>query len=82
MGDTCYPNFMPFTMDEFERHLYMYYINGLNPYPGIGTKFKSRSADTVQGNYFLNNDFGINAVRRHKEFKCCFACQEPQKPIP
>ena len=62
MGDTCYPNFVPFTMDEFERHLYMYYINGLNPYPGIGTKFKCRSADPVQGKEFLNNDFGINAV--------------------
>ena len=47
MGDTGYPNFLPFTMDEFERHLYMYYINGLNPYPGIGTKFKCRSADPV-----------------------------------
>ena len=30
MGDTCYPNFVPFTMDEFERHLYIYYFNGLN----------------------------------------------------
>ena len=63
MGDTCYPNFVPFTMDEFERHLYMYYITGLNPYPGIGTQFKSRSADPVQGKEFLMNDFGINAVR-------------------
>ena len=31
MGDTCYPNFVPFTMDEFERNLYLYYFNGLNP---------------------------------------------------
>ena len=23
MGDTCYPNFVTFTMYEFERHLYL-----------------------------------------------------------
>ena len=23
----------------------------------------------------------MNAVRRHKEFKCCFTCQNPQKLI-
>ena len=27
------------------------------------------SADTVQGNNFLNKTFDHNAVRRHKEFK-------------
>ena len=33
MVDTCYPNFVPFMMDDFEHHLYLYYFNGLNPYP-------------------------------------------------
>ena len=53
MGDTCYPNFLPFTMDEFERHLYIYYFNGLNPSPRIHMKFISRSAYPVQGDNFL-----------------------------
>ena len=35
VGNTCYPNFLPFMMDEFERHLYLYYCNGLNTYPKI-----------------------------------------------
>ena len=45
-------------------------------------KFKSSSVDPVQGNDFLQKIFGHNAMRRNKEFKCCFACQDPRKPIP
>ena len=66
MGDTCYDNFVPFTMDEFERHLYLYYWNGLNPSPRIDTKFNPISAGPVQGNEFLHNYFGRNAPRQHK----------------
>ena len=80
MGDTCDPNFVLFTMDDFERHLYLYYFDGINPYPRIQMQFKSRSTDTVQGNDFLQKTFFHNAVRGHKKFKCCFACQDPRKP--
>ena len=45
-------------------------------------KFKSRSADPVQGNDFLHKNFGDNAVRKHKEFKCFFVSHDPCKPIP
>ena len=45
-------------------------------------KFKSRSADPVQGNDFLHKNYGHNAVRKHKEFKCFFLSQDPSKPIP
>ena len=53
MGDTCYPYFVIFMMDEFERHLYIYYFNYLNPSQRIHMKFKSSSYDPVQGNNFL-----------------------------
>ena len=82
MGDRCYPNVLLFTMYEFYRNLYWYYWNGLNPYQRIEIKFKPISADTLQGKYFLHNNLVINAVRKHKEFKCCFACHYPQNPIP
>ena len=52
--DTCHPNFVPFTMDEFECHLYLYYCNSLKPSPRIQMNFKSSSADPVQGNKFLH----------------------------
>ena len=53
VGDTCYPSFMPLTMDEFESHLYFYYFNGLNLSLMINMNSKYSSADTVQGNNFL-----------------------------
>ena len=82
MGDTCYPNSVPFTMDEFERHLYLFYHNSLNLLPRIHMNFKSSSVDPVQVKDFLNKIFGHNYVRRHKDFECCFDCQYPWKPIP
>ena len=66
MGDTQYPNFVPFMMYEFEWHLYLYYFIGLNPFLSIDMKFKPSSDYTVQGNDFLHNDFVKNYVRRHK----------------
>ena len=49
MVDTCYSNFVPFTMDDFEWHFYRCCWNGLNPYPRIEIKFNQSSVDTVQG---------------------------------
>ena len=69
MGDTCYPNFVLFAMDEFEWNLYLYYFNGLNPSPRLEMNFKSISADPEQVNDFLYKVFGCNSVRRHKEFE-------------
>ena len=69
MVDTCYPIFS-FTMDEFERNLYLYHFNGINPSPRIEMKFKLNSDNPVQGDDFLKISLCCNAVRRKKEFKC------------
>ena len=82
MGYNWYTNFVPFTMDEFEQHLYLYYSNDITPSSRRAMKCNPRSADPVQGNDFLHNAFGRNTVGYHKEFQCWFACQNPQKPIP
>ena len=55
MGDTCYTNFLHFTVDKFERNVYYYYFNDLNPSLDIHMKLKSRSADPVQGSNILKN---------------------------
>ena len=47
IGDNCYLNFVPFTMDDFEPYLYIYYLNRLNLYPRIQMKLKSRIVDPV-----------------------------------
>ena len=54
MGNTCYTNFLPFTIDDFERHLYVYYFNGIKQYPRIEKNFKFSSDGPVQGNNFLH----------------------------
>ena len=79
MVDTCYPNFMPLSMDEFERHLYLYYGNGLNPSLRIYKNFNPSSAYTAQEKDFLKNDFGRNSARRHKKFRCHFCVRGSMK---
>ena len=44
-------------------------------------KFKSNSVGPVQGKNFLHKTFCQTEVRQHKEFKPCFAFQDPWKPI-
>ena len=67
MGDIFYPNSEPVTVGAFERHLYLYHFNGLNPYPRIETKFDSRGYDPVQGKNFLYKFLWI---------QCCEATQK------
>ena len=81
MGDTCYSNFLPSTMVEFKQNLYLYYFNGPSPSPKIKMKLNYISDAPVQEEYFLNKHFGLNTVRRHKEFKRYFACQDLQNTI-
>ena len=81
MDDTCYSNFVLFTMDKFERHLYIYHINGLKQSPRIYMKVKSISAYIVQGNNFLQENVVHNALGINKKFKFCFAFQDLWKPI-
>ena len=66
VGDTCYSNFVPFTMDEFERHLYIYYSNVLSPFPRTHMKFKSSSVDTVKVKDFLQKCFYHNDMGQYK----------------
>ena len=48
-------------------------------------KFKSQQEDPVNGNDFVHSAFGGKAgksARRHKHFKCFFACVNPLYPTP
>ena len=67
-------------------HLKMLYlkipITTINPFSRIHMKFNSISVDPVQISNFLHKELFWNAVRRHKEFKCWFYCQDTRKPIP
>ena len=45
-------------------------------------KFDSQKKNPTNGSDFCYNAFGSCARRRHKEFKACFAVQDPVKPTP
>ena len=67
MGDTWYPNLVPFPIDEFDQNLYPYYWKFLNPYRMIQVNFNTNSADSVQGKNFMHNDLGRNSVRERNK---------------
>jgi hypothetical protein len=77
-----YPEFKPFTTEEFERWLYLFFFNGLNPSPQMEWKLRPEATDPVHSNSFLIRVFGTNAPRRFREWKACFACQDPKIAIP
>ena len=81
-GGSLYPRWTPFSLDEVARHLGLYILQGLSPSPQIEMKFVSQKDDPVNGNDFVAASFGLDAKRRHKEFKAFFASVDPLKAIP
>jgi hypothetical protein len=77
-----YPTFTPFSFMEIERHLALYFMQGLNPSPQVEFKFASQTADPIQGNDLCFRNFGKGAVVRHKQFKAFFCITDPSKATP
>ena len=77
-----YPFWKPFSFEEIEHHLALYFMQGLNPSPQIEAKFSSPEQDLIQGNALCYRIFGANADRRHKEFKSFFCVADPSRPTP
>ena len=70
---TMYPHFTPFTTEEFEKYLYLFFWNGLAPSPQILVKLESEEKNPIHSSHFLRRELGPNASRRLKEWKCCFS---------
>jgi len=45
-------------------------------------KLKPEETDPINSNSFLRRELGPNASRRLREWKCCFATQDPKLAIP
>ena len=69
-----------FSIKEIRQHLGLYVLNGLSPSPGLEKKFDY--TDKANYNSFVSQNFGTNAVRRLRQFKCFFSCQDPLKAVP
>ena len=80
-----YPDFVPFLLDEFKKHIALYLFQGLSPSPKVEQKFESSHLDPVNGSDFIHKVFGGQtgrSIRRHKHFKCFFASVNPNVPTP
>ena len=53
-GGSLYPTFKPFTVDEIQQHIGIYFLDGMNPSPNIEFKFHSTKEEKydLRGNYF------------------------------
>jgi Transposase IS4 len=80
--ESFYPDYKPFTPREIEKHLALYFFNGLLPSPQVEMKLKSQSQDCLQGNDFVWRAMGKNAKSRHRHFKAFFCVQNPITPPP
>jgi Transposase IS4 len=81
-GIDIYQDFKPFTPREIEKHLAIYFVNGLNPSPQVEMKFRQQAFDPIQGNDFVWKQMGPGAKARHKHFKAFLCIQDPMKPAP
>jgi len=71
----------PFSVKELRQYLGLYVINGLSPSPGLERKFDPK--DNANYNAFVSRNLGgANGIRRLKQFKAFFSCQDPMKIRP
>ena len=57
-----YQRFFEFSVDSFEKYIYLFYFNELNCSPQLLQKLKNEE-DTIQRNNFLVLVFGPSAAR-------------------
>ena len=57
-----YPSFTEFTTEEWEKYLYLFFWNGLNPSPQIQMKLEIEEKDPIHPNAFLRRELGVNAA--------------------
>ena len=67
VGCKFYTSFQKNIVDNFEKHLYLYYFNGLNPLPRVQMKLISLDQDSVQGITFIHCVFGPATSLRQKQ---------------
>ena len=82
MSGTMYPHFKPFSVSETMQHIGVYMLNGLSPSPQVLMHFDSQARDPTNENDMCHRVFGTCAKRRHKEFKCFLAVQDPVRLVP
>ena len=57
-----YPQFKPFTTEEFEQYLYLIFLNGHHLSPQIEWKLREEHKDPIHSSGFLLRVLGNNAT--------------------
>ena len=52
-----YNDFVPFSLDEFQRNISLYLLQALLPSPQVERKFYFQVEDPVNGSDFVHNSF-------------------------
>lgn len=52
-----YPNFIKFTTEDIEKHVFIYVFHGISPSLGIEMKFKTQDVDPINGNDAIAEQF-------------------------
>jgi hypothetical protein len=82
-GVGMYRNYKAFSYLDVEKHLALYFVNGLNPSPQVEMKMSHPVDDPIQGSEMCHTNMdGAAGVARHKEFKAFFCIQDPLKATP
>ena len=68
-------------MGLFHRIHVVSIIWGINNSPDVTNKFNTHTQDPIQGCDVTHNALGENEVKRWKQFKTYFGCQDAYKPV-
>ncbi|KAL7554400.1 hypothetical protein ACHAWF_017867 [Thalassiosira exigua] len=61
---SLYPEFKPFSTEEWEKYLYLIFWNGLNPSPSVQQKLATEEEDPIKPSSFIRCELGPNASHR------------------
>jgi hypothetical protein len=68
------------SVKELRQYLGLYLLNGLSPSPSLEKKFDKDNKANY--NPFCDDNIGPNPLRRLRQFRLFFGCQDPMKPVP
>ena len=68
-----------FTTSDIGKAIGLYLMHGISPSPRIEYKFKPQHTDPINGSDLVFNTFGLNAIKRFKEFKKYFTMYDSRE---
>lgn len=61
-GGTVYIDYFDFSFEEMMKHIGVYFLHGISPSPQVEMKMMPQFDDQFNGDDFIFNALGLNAV--------------------